>query len=132
VSLKTVRQARPHAQWVRAKKLITDTMSVATVIITPRKMLQDDARIHSEGLYCLHPDEVRDLFERVVAVLQAVRPRVHGVTEDQESAVIDQEYRGQHLTHDEVYELLRQRRLGDLPGLQRASRREAGEKQLDA
>lgn len=115
ISLKTVRQALTHAQWVRDHYLLLNTAEIFVVVISPRSSIEEDAKSNAENLWYQNPDEMRKLTQLLVGAL--TRARSEGVRSNREDSIqaIFTELRGVKLLLPDVVARLKMKPLNMLP-----------------
>jgi hypothetical protein len=116
ISLSTVRQAQSHEAWIRSKGEIPEGTPVITVITTPRTTIHEDARVVAGNAYLVSVGAFRDLFGHASRILRSVRMHALGVSEETLRDMIDETYRAEGLTHQELERTFRQQELSALPG----------------
>lgn len=116
VSLTDVRQARTHAEWVRSKQLLGEAAELVTLVVTPRRTIDDNAKTSAGDLRYFHIDELRTLFDRAAACLRRIRSGIASTDDAQALQLITAQFTADSLMPRDVASALIARRLGDLPG----------------
>jgi hypothetical protein len=114
VDAATVRQAAGHETWVRAKLALAEGTAVHRAIVSPHVTIQQDAVPLAGGIYHVHVDEIRQLFDRAASLLNAVRNLARGLTEDALREMLDEQYRAAGLSHADIVRLLTAQQTTDL------------------
>lgn len=115
ISLRTVRQALTHAQWVRDHYPFSNNAEVDVVIISPRSSIEEDAKSNAKGLWYQNSDEMRKLTQLLVGAL--TRARSEGVRSNREDSIqaIFNELRDVNLLLPDVVARLKMKPLNMLP-----------------
>jgi len=114
VSVRTCRQAQGHQNWQKARPFFRQHPEMKTIVVSPRQLLDGAAVPHVEGLFYLHPEDVRTLFREAAACLRVIRSKCPGLEPEQRLQLIQTELSGAKLTPTETIARLTQTRLLDL------------------
>lgn len=115
ISLKTVRQAGSHANWVRNRNEISPGTTTHTVLITPRTNIRKDAQTSTNDISHATPDAFRDLFARAAEVLNSIRARARSLSEEARRELIIEQYHSARLTQADLIDTLLVHKLRSLP-----------------
>jgi hypothetical protein len=115
ISVKTVRQALTHERCVRDDALLADFATCATVVISPRVVIEPEARTQAQQIfYCPH-EALVDLFDKAAAALTELRTVASNLSQDLFLAEATKIY-GKHVCLPKsVKALLLSKKLADLP-----------------
>jgi DEAD/DEAH box helicase/Helicase C-terminal domain len=78
-----VRQASSHKTWTLNRYGWPQPEAALTVIVTKQTEIDDNARNVAGDVYVVHPDVLRTIAERVVAVHREIRTKAPGLSEEQ-------------------------------------------------
>jgi hypothetical protein len=115
ISLRTVRQALTHANWIRTVGGIPINEKAVTVVTSPRRTVSNEASALAADLRYVDTAELKALFDKVAAVLSSLRARAHGVSEEELDRLVQAEYHAAGLDHRRLLTLLASTRLANLP-----------------
>jgi hypothetical protein len=79
VSLRTVRQALTHTQWVRDNCNIAVDAEIIPLLVTPRTRIDLEAQRNANGLFYWHSDDARQLLVIAISVLRRIRAEMNGI-----------------------------------------------------
>jgi len=114
ISIRTCRQAHGHQNWQRARPFFTQHAEMMTIVISPRKLLDEDAVPHADGLFYLHIEGVRSLFREVGACLRSIRSKTPDLETEQRLRLIQADFSSAKLTPSQVIARITEVRLLDL------------------
>jgi hypothetical protein len=115
ISIKTVRQALTHAQWVCNHRQMTDDAKIIVIVVTSRSSIKAEAKQNADDLYYLSPDKLRTLEVSLSAALRRVRDRTTPIDAGAITKAIWEEFHSSHLLLPELISTLTERRLDTLP-----------------
>lgn len=115
ISMKTVRQALTHAQWVRNHRQMKDDAKLIVIVVTSRSSINSEAKQSAHDLYYLSPDKLRTLEASLSAALRRVRDRTTPIDTGAITKAIQEEFSSSHLLLTELISTLTERRLDTLP-----------------
>lgn len=115
VSVSTGRQAAGHLKWYQAHASLSPGAQVHTILVTPQRFLDDDARPCANGIFYVHIDSIRGLFLEAENFLRTVRAKVAGMEVHRRTEIIYSELRDAHLTPEDIVARLTKTSLSTLP-----------------
>ena len=115
VSLSNIRQASTHGEWLRSRGEIGETTNVITVLVTPRTTIGSGGRACAADLRVVHPNLIRELFDKAAELLNTLRINARGISEEGLLELINKSYRQKGLTHEQICTQLSKDMLKKLP-----------------
>jgi hypothetical protein len=115
ISLRTIRQALTHEEWVRSNGELSEETQAFTGLITHQSTIKTEAQMVAEDVRHIAVQEVRELFTRAATLINSVRARARAMSDENLRELIDQMYREATLTHEDLLRLLLARELKNLP-----------------
>lgn len=115
ISISTCRQSQGHKEWFSARPFFTQHAKVFTVLVSPRKVMDDDALPHARGLFYLHLEDVRALYAEVGAFLREVRSKLPESESEQRRHSIQEAMRQWGLEPESIIARLTKQPLSKLP-----------------
>jgi len=74
ISIQNCRQTAGHRSWARSKKYLKNVVDLQVCLISPRSTIDPAAIPYGEGVYYLHIEEIRNLFQKTKHMLLESRP----------------------------------------------------------
>jgi hypothetical protein len=106
IGVNDVRQSESHEKWVRANRLCGKDTRVLCLIESPRTRVADEAVAHAGRLCHVTPGQLKDLFDRIAAVLRRVRSRLTDLSDEKVLEELFSEIHQNNLTPEKVVESL--------------------------
>ena len=82
IGVNDVRQAQSHANWVRAKRTCVKDTKILCLLESPRTTIAPEVVAYAESLFHVTPDQLRELFDEIAAVLRRVRSKLTGLSDE--------------------------------------------------
>ena len=73
ISLRTAREAQGHINWVKHNMQVPDSTRIEVVILSDRSTISSAARPNVEGLYIVGLASIRELGQRTISTIRAIR-----------------------------------------------------------
>lgn len=115
LSIRTLREAAMHPEWLKAEGRMASDAGIETVIVSPRETIDPDAIKFAGDLKYVAIKDIRDLATRVVAVLRRVRNAAAGADAIAGRTLLLEAYRHANFLPEAVWELLTKRAVVGLP-----------------
>lgn len=113
VSIKEVRQAASHHDWVRSELDWEEPERSLTALVSHKSVVDERAAAIARDVVHLEPALIRELGRRALALHREIRPRGRALSDEQLIATIADEFRRRQLRSDDLISELGQRRLAD-------------------
>lgn len=111
-----VRQANTHPTWIRSNYAGSEDLDLRKVVISHHATVQVAARGLVDGdMFHVSVDSVRQLFSEAATLLNEVRKRAYGLSEEELRTHINEVYRTGGLAHEKVRGRMTTHRVADLP-----------------
>lgn len=82
IGVNDVRQAQSHANWVRANRTCVKDTKILCLLESPRTTIAPEAVAYAESLFHVTPDQLREIFDKIAAVLRRVRSKLTGLSDE--------------------------------------------------
>ena len=115
ISLSTAREAQGHINWVKEFIQTSDSGSISTVIISNRGIVANEALPNAQGLFVVSLDFVRQLGEKVMPTIRALRAEASETSNDDFRRVVAERLKLEDLDPGSILSELHSRHLGDFP-----------------
>ena len=115
ISLTTATQAQGHMNWVKDNMQASDSVSVSTVIISNRGKVAREALPNAQGLFVVSLDFVRQLGQRVVSAVRALRAEASETSNDDFRRVVAERLKLEQLDPGSILTELTGHPLRDFP-----------------
>jgi hypothetical protein len=115
ISVKTVRQALTHEKCVRDDALLPGFGASATVVVSPRNVIESEARTHAQKLFYCPPAALMELFDKAATALTELRTVARKLSQDLLLAEATMIYEKHGCLPKLVKALLMSKKLADLP-----------------
>lgn len=114
ISITTCRQSHGHQDWQKANPFFTQSATMVTIVISPRKYINKDALPHAAGLFYQHVDQIRSLFREAQACIRVIRSKCTETDSETRIQIIQDEFAGAKLIPGEIILRLSSVKLSDL------------------
>jgi hypothetical protein len=117
ISLSSIREMNTHANWLRNyKQRLLSNLEIATILITPRYKIDNQAKQNAKGYY-LNIDNIRRLANSTFDTLRRIRAQIASNQSNREAAldIIKNEFQASKLLPNEIISLLKKDMLVSLP-----------------
>jgi len=112
ISVDTCRQSQGHYKWANSThKNYADYKKKICVIISKRKKLDGNAVAHSDDLYYIHINDIRQMFEKITGLLRRIRSQSSAYNKESIRIKLFEELESSRLTTNEIIKLFESRPL---------------------
>lgn len=118
ISMRTVRQVKTYAQWMRDNCRVASDAELIVVVISPRSTIDEEAQRNAEGIFYLHVDEIRKWVEDLIASLRRIRTQSVDSDQARVVAIIQEELHSIGLLLPDLLKSLKKTPLENLPNPQ--------------
>ena len=82
IGVNDVRQAQSHDKWVRANKTCLKETKILCLLESPRTTIDPEAIPYADTLFHVTPDQLKKIFDEIVAVLRRVRSKLTNLSDE--------------------------------------------------
>lgn len=111
VGVNDVRQAASHENWIKANRPLEKSTKIVCLIESPRTTIAREAVAHAGALCHVTPEQLRELFEEIAAVLRRVRSKMADLSDEKVLEELYREIDNGGLTPEKALERLTQQRV---------------------
>ncbi len=109
-----IRQAQSHANWIRANRTCGGDTKILCLIESPRTTVAPEAIVHAESLCHVTPEQLKELFDGVAAVLRRVRSKLTDISDEKILEELSRELTSGDLIPIKILERLSRRPVADM------------------
>lgn len=98
IGVRDIQQAQSHENWVRANRNFEENTKILCLIESPRTTVDPEAIAHAKSLCHVTPGQLKEMFDKIVAILRRVRSRLTNLSEEKVLEELSQELTVGNLT----------------------------------
>ena len=115
ISLSTARQAQGHINWVKSNMQVNDSALISAAVISNRETVASEALPNTEALFVISLTYIRQLGQRVISAVRALRSEASETSNEDFRRVIAERLKEEQLDPGSIKAALHCNPLGDFP-----------------